>query len=267
MSDESAEALDEARATVGGERTHARSSIEFPYGDLDAAVAVAKTLHEHVGVSPCAPEQLAAFLGLAPNSGGFRARIAPARIFNLVETERGKVQLTDLGRQIVDPATEKAARVSSFLSVPLYKALYNQYKSALMPPAAALEREIEGLGVAPKQKDKARQIFERSADQAGFRAHGKNRLVMPVTAPNDPLGHQPPVPIPESSEGSGPKPTNIATAGQYHPFIEGLLRTLPPPDSEWKAADRVKWLQTAERIFSLIYKGDPGAEIKISTQA
>ena len=41
-----------------------------------------------------------------------------------------------------------------------------------MPPAAALEREMVELGVSPKQKDKARQVFERSAEQAGFFATG-----------------------------------------------------------------------------------------------
>jgi hypothetical protein len=49
-------------------------------------------------------------------------------------------------------------------------------------PAASLEREIVELGVAEKQKDKARQVFERSADQAGFFEHGPNRLVMPGIA-------------------------------------------------------------------------------------
>jgi hypothetical protein len=42
-----------------------------------------------------------------------------------------------------------------------------------------LEREIANLGVAPKQTDKARQSFERSARQAGFFLQGEDRLVQP----------------------------------------------------------------------------------------
>jgi hypothetical protein len=38
------------------------------------------------------------------------------------------------------------------------------------------------LGVAEKTKDRARQLFERSAEHAGFFAHGRNRLVMPGVA-------------------------------------------------------------------------------------
>jgi len=52
----------------------------------------------------------------------------------------------------------------------------------VLPPSAAFERDIVGLGVAEKQKDKARQVFERSASQAGFFEAGKSKLVMPAVA-------------------------------------------------------------------------------------
>ena len=46
-----------------------------------------------------------------------------------------------------------------------------------------------------------------------------------------------------------------------HPFIEGLLQTLPPPHTDWAATDRAKWLQTAANIFDLIYKGEGGVTV------
>lgn len=49
-----------------------------------------------------------------------------------------------------------------------------------------------------------------------------------------------------------------------HPFIQGLLQTLPEPESEWAAADRAKWLQTAANIFDLIYEGDGGLSEQIA---
>lgn len=42
----------------------------------------------------------------------------------------------------------------------------------------------------------------------------------------------------------------------YHPFIEGLLKTLPQPDTDWPIAGRVKWLQAASHVFDLIYTSD-----------
>ena len=60
---------------------------------------------------------------------------------------------------------------------------------------------------------------------------------------------------PAEGGGGGEKPR--------HPFIEGLPKTLPDPDSdeEWPLDKRVKWLQTAAHIFDLIYKGEGGIEV------
>jgi hypothetical protein len=44
----------------------------------------------------------------------------------------------------------------------------------------------------------------------------------------------------------------------YTIFIRGLLATLLEPETEWAAAARIKWLQTAANIFDLIYTGDGG---------
>jgi hypothetical protein len=52
--------------------------------------------------------------------------------------------------------------------------------------------------------------------------------------------------------------------GPRHPFIEGLLQTLPEPEDDWPTVARVKWLQTAANIFDLIYKGDGGIKIEMA---
>ena len=41
---------------------------------------------------------------------------------------------------------------------------------------------------------------------------------------------------------------------QRHPLIEGLIRELPEPQSEWTTEDRKKWLEMASTIFDVIYK-------------
>jgi hypothetical protein len=46
--------------------------------------------------------------------------------------------------------------------------------------------------------------------------------------------------------------------GDHDPLILGLFRKLPPPDADWPAKDRLKWLQTAANIFDLVYKGEGG---------
>jgi hypothetical protein len=116
------------------------------------------------------------------------------------------------------------------------------------------------LGVSEKQKDRARLVFERSAEQAGFFEQGNQRLVMPGVA------YQPEAPRenesekPKSEPGGGHEPPS----SELHPFIQGLIQTLPEPEDDWPVAGRVKWLQTAANIFDLIYKGDGGIKIEIA---
>jgi hypothetical protein len=41
--------------------------------------------------------------------------------------------------------------------------VFEKYQGGVLPPAAALERDFVALGVMEKQKERARQILERSA--------------------------------------------------------------------------------------------------------
>lgn len=243
------------------------STIQFPYGDLDDAVAFAKAIHE-VGGHSCLVEQLAGFLKVAPTGGAFRARMSHPRIFGLVDYDKGSVSLTPLGMRIVDSTQETAARVDAFLSVPLYRAVYEKYKGYTLPPPAALEREMAGLGVSSKQTDRARQAFERSARQAGFFWAGNERLTLPVIKgklpESRPLDDPPP-----AGSGAGSGGAGGANGGgkdsEYHPFIDGLLKTLPATGSEWPIKDRAKWLKLAANAFDLIYEGEGEIEIKATT--
>lgn len=249
-----------------GKRVYERSTIEFPYNDLDDAVEIAKTIHSNAGMS-CTLDQLAAYLHVAMTGGAFNGRVANAGTFRIAKRSGGMVTLSSIGLRIVDPNTEAEARAEAFLSVPLYSAIHDKYRGYSLPPAAALEREMQALGVAGKQTDKARQAFMRSAKQAGFFAHGEDRLVRPsfgagpTTKPIEPPPEEKPK---EKSRGGGEPPDGL------HPFILGLLKSLPKatfdddgaPLTDWSGPARQKWLQTAANIFDLIYKGEGGIEIR-----
>ena len=245
-------------------RARERSSIEFPYGDLDDALIVARAIHENAGIE-CATDQLAGYMRQTTTSGTFRQRVSTARIFGLVETERGGVRLTERGRGIVEPANEAQARADAFLGVPLYRAIYENYRGRMLPPTAALQREMQNLGVSSKQTGKARQAFERSAEQAGLFATGNDRLVMPSGAVGPP--QQPTRPPPaerRESERLGGSGAGGGGGREFHPFIEGLLSALPEPETDWSIEDRGRWLQTAANIFGLIYRGRGDIIIKAS---
>jgi hypothetical protein len=255
--------LDALRDQADGEKGEAdqkreRSTISFPYNNIDDAIAVARAIHGNAGLS-CDMNQLAAYMGQTVTGGAFRLTVSSARIFGLIETDKGNIALTELGQQIVDPAQERKAKAEAFLQVPLYKAVFEKYRSATLPPPKALEREMVVLGVAQKQAERARQVFDRSADKAGFFEQGKNRLVMPAVRDVSP---------PKEEERKTTRRTGIGDGNPHHPFIEGLLQKLPESDAEWPLADRMKWLQAATHIFELMYTmaQDERGEIKVSIE-
>ena len=231
-----------------GDGKRERSTIEFPYHDLDAAVEIAKGVHE-VGGSSCGWDQLAAHLGQAASGGGFRQKVMTARTFGLVTYNQQTVMLTELGKRLNDPQQEKTVKVEAFLTVPLYTAIHDKFKNVTLPPADALEVEIGNLGVAPKQKGKARQAFQRSATSAGFFWSGQNRLVKPAIK-----GSAAATPATEVEPEKPDKKKEKENDERKHPLIEGLLKELPEPQSEWTTEDRKKWLEMASTIFNVIYK-------------
>jgi hypothetical protein len=254
---------EETVAEPEGKGERERSTIEFPYLDLNDAVEVAQKVHAAGGTS-CRIEQLAGELKLQATGGGFRLRLQTARIFGLVAYDRATVTLTITGQKVCDPKQAAAGKAEAFLSVPLYERIYEQFKGIVLPGNAGLENAMGSLGVAPKQKAKARQVFQRSAQQAEFFAHGAERLVFPSLKAGAAADHNA-QPKGEKLNKEANGGSNSGGGGPYDPLISGLLNRLPPVDSAWPMVERRKWLQTAAMNFEMLYR-DPdesGAVIRV----
>jgi hypothetical protein len=243
--------LDET-VTVG-ERE--RSTIQFPYMNLSDALDLVKSLHGNVGVGMCTEDQLAAWMNLSPKSSGFRIRIATAKLFGFIDSAGvGSFALSGLGKAVVDPSQERKAKVEAFLNVPLYKLAYDNYKGGVVPPAAAFERDIKSWGVAAKQTARARQVFERSADDAGFYESGRNRLVIPAAANfRGPETHKA---LKDQTDGGTERTGKVSAESglELDPIIRGLISRLPPRESVWPIAERDLWLSILKSSFQLVYK-------------
>jgi hypothetical protein len=227
-----------------------RSSISFPYMDLDQALVLARAIHQNVGTGPCSIEQLAPWVKKSANSSGFRSQLGAGRLFGMVDTERGdELRLTDIGRLVVDTRREREGRAKAFLSVPLFQAVFDKFKGGVLPPVAALEKELVSLGVASTLKDTARRVMERSAEQAGYYEHGRDRLVMPGFAPVENDTAKPTENHGGGSGGDGGPP-------KIDPIIQGLLARLPKSGDVWPEAQRKLWLDLLAGSFKLIYKDD-----------
>jgi hypothetical protein len=133
-----------------------------------------------------------------------------------------------------------------------------------------LERDMVGLGVSEKQKDRARQVLERSADLSGFFESGKTKLVMPALAQG---GGGAVRDVVREKGGTGGQAGEVKTGGggggtgagsgggPNDPLIAALIQKLPSGGS-WPVDDRVNWLKMLVMGFQVAYGADAEIEIK-----
>lgn len=244
---------DTAPAASGAEGKRFRSEIEFPYADLESAVELAQMIHDKAG-SSCEVDELAAWMGQSSGGGTFRSRLGAARMFGLIETGQGRVTLTQSGRDALDGSgVERAARVDAFLKVELFSAMYERYKGNALPPPPAIERQMEQLGVSPKQKVRARQTFTKSAQYAQFIDAATGRFVKPGIAPKADL----PPPAHHAEErhgGNGGGGGGVSL--DLDPLLIELLKKIPPTKDGWPAPQRLRWFKTFAMNVSQIYDED-----------
>ncbi|MCX7589169.1 hypothetical protein [Phenylobacterium sp. 58.2.17] len=210
-------------------------------------------------------DQVSAALNSA--GGTLANKLSAAKQFGLIDSQQGRWSLTALGYDILDGATERAAKVDAFLNVELYRRAFDEYRGKTLPGRAGLEHAFTTFGVATKQREKARQTFERSARSAGFFPTGsEDRLVAPVisqvvAAAGTASGTSTASAIAEvaHSEDRDPGRAHMGTAvaaRELNPFIEGLLNEIPPKGTPWSIQDQADWLQGAAQIFRILYKGE-----------
>jgi hypothetical protein len=235
-----------------GEKKRFRSEIEFPYSDLQSAVELAQTINDRAG-SSADNEELAVWMGQTAAGGTFRTRLGAAKMFGLIDTGQGRATLTPLGRDALENSgNAHAARITAFLNVELFKAMYDQFKGGALPPPPAIERQVAELGVSPKQKERARQTFMKSAQYAGFIDTSTGRFVKPGIVQKDEGQRQQEKPVECDRQRTGGGGGNENPP--IDPIIAGLLARLPKSGDVWPIAERKLWLQLLEGSFQLIYK-------------
>ena len=240
-----------------GKPKRKRSKIMFPYNPLNDGVAIAKPILQNGGQQGTIAQVAGWSNHKTIDSGTFKLKLYAARLFGLIEMNDDTIRLTELGNDILDPRKERQARARAFLNVPLYREIYKKYKGKILPSDAGLEAEMTTLGVAPKQKDRARRIFEHSAQQAGLFSLGRDRLISPgAMTQTEEREEQHSSNREKATRLWGTLSASWPDAAELHPLISGLLETLPPPEAEWPNERRQQWLKTAEHIFGLIYKGN-----------
>ena len=230
-----------------------RSTIEFPYSDLSNAIEVAQMINDRAGLE-CEVAQLAAWMGQSATGGTFRSRYSASRIFGLIETERGgRVRLTELGFDVLNAQRSDKAKAQAFLSVALFRQIYETYKGRALPPSAALQRVMKDLGVAPKQVERARQTFIKSAQVAQFIDQKTGVFIEPAFRQSNDrsLSNPPTDDNPPQKRGGG---DDVGLPPHLDPIIRGLIDRLPKAGDIWPSKQRELWLGILKNAFELVYK-------------
>lgn len=236
--------MDTTKPIQDNKGAYRRSTIKFPYGDLDDAVEITTAIFRKYGKS-CTIDQLAAELGYdSVDNGTYRLKLATARLFGVVSKGRGRIEITSFGQRIVDPATQDAARADAFLRIPLYKRIFDEYQGGYLPRDEGLEAFMEQAGVTSKQTGRARQAFQRSGQQAGYFHAGKTRLVAPPVESDQTQEVKVGGPAIEAEEA-----LPVHTASFDDPLIEGLFKRLPEVGQEFSESEQDQWLDLAKLIL------------------
>jgi hypothetical protein len=237
-------AQDHPRPGVGRER----SIIKFCYEDLSSAQTVVKALHSQYG-GRATYDQIAAELQSSPISGAFRNKVSAARLFGFVTVERqGFISSTALGTSLLDERTASDAKAEGFLHVPLYAQLYDRFRNSTLPGDKGLENVIREMGVAAKQVVTARQVFQRSAQQAGYFRHGRDRLVKPPRGIVTESGY--------AEERTDERQEEGQPGMQADPLLASLFQKLPPKDEGFSKSQRDNFVTALNAIFTLVYGPD-----------
>ncbi len=256
-------AVPESKPDAKAGKSKPQSTIGFPYYDLDSAAEVAHVMYQQAG-GACERAALAGYLQYAnASSGSFLTRVAAARMFGFIEpaAETGSLQLTDRGRKIASPISSgdgESAKVEAFLSVPLFKAVFERFKDGRdLPGSAGLRNLFEQLGVVKARIVPTVRIMRASAEQAGFfKAAGNKRMIKP------PVGGRSVVirPAKETKQEDVPSERRNGNGGGGSgddggipgAFV-GLLRELPPPGSPLTAKRRKALVDAFSNTVDFVY--------------
>ena len=259
---EQAEANSGVRTVDSTRQQRERSQIRFPYTDIGQAIELSRVLQDQGG-GTAEREQLAAWMDQSAAGGTFRSRVSAAALFDFIRADGTSINITSLGRKVLDGARKDTALAKAFLKVPLFLAMFEKHSGYPLPPAAAIERQVVEFGVPDKQKERARQTFSKSASLAGFIDSSTGRFVKPAVRVERAEEVEAPDKTSEPDKPCGARSGFDSGGKHYHPFIKGLLDALPDPGVDWPHRERAKWLRLAASAFDFVYKADGEGEIEI----
>lgn len=259
-------------------RAKPKSEVSFPYYDLNKSIQAARIVHEKAG-GRCDRAQLASLLEYSSvKNGGFLSRISAGKMFGLLEEFGDSIVLSERAKKIISPVTNSdadQAKADAFLSVELFRRVFDDFNGHTLPGEAGLKNLFENTyKIVPKQVAPALRIMLDSADTAGyFRATGNRaKMVKPIISETsmEVRGNSERKQEDRSKIGEGRDTENPQTppksnryggsdggdGGGIDPALLGLLRNLPPPGSQLGPKRRAALIEAFKSTINFIYPED-----------
>jgi hypothetical protein len=143
--------------------------IRVPIFDLEDGIKVSKIIAE-VGGGRLDVESIAKSMSYSNTT--VMHHINSAKHYQLVENDKGKVKITELGRGIVHPKSNEEYQESvskAFFACSLYNKIYNRYIGKNLPSLDILANIFaRDEGVSLKSKDRTVSNFIQSGIMAGL---------------------------------------------------------------------------------------------------
>jgi hypothetical protein len=256
---------EQRRVPNAGAKRRPRAVLRYPVYDLEDSIAVAKAVLDQGG-GVADPDRLAIFLRhKSTKSGSFLARIAAARLYGLISKTGERFELTARGRCVLtsgSPSQISEALLDAFMDVPLFAAVYEEFRGRELPPEAGLKNFLQqAYAVSADSADVAYRTIMESAAKAGFfEARGtRTHLIMPRITKQSASGAEmrppdsPDEGVADQVDGRFPLPQPLRTVDSLRNDYVAMLIELAR--EKGKKSGEVD-LELLERIERLLDMGD-----------
>jgi hypothetical protein len=235
----------------------------YPNFDLENCLVFARTIKEQGG-NACTAEQLGALLGYKNvRGGGFISRVAAAKLYGLISTVDGRYRITPLAETILYPVTgtdRQQALRDAFFSVPLYRAIYEEFRGTRLPEALGLDNFLRTkFGIPPGDRTVlARRVFLDSASQSGFftATRGQRTHLTDPIIGSASLAEAVPPPLAEGGGNGGGMGSvgmrgHDVAQGRVEPLLWRLIEEIPPRGEPWP--NRREWTSLWNSTLDFIH--------------
>jgi hypothetical protein len=183
-----------AGAKKAGAKKAAGARIERPYPrrSLEDAVRVPVALREQYGGNGRPPDEVAVVLGYpSAASSAFFYQASASRDFGLTTGGRdaSEIALDDRGRRYAYAESDQVERgilKEAFLSIPIFREVFEYYKGPGLPEKKYLSNVLEGqFGLSPEVHDEFIDLYKRNTAFVGLRGDDAPAGAL---GPGDPAG-------------------------------------------------------------------------------